>query len=192
MNFKDIPQYCKDGHYQVNTCLDMFEHDIQRYIDEYGLILNPDFQRGHVWTRNQQIAFVEYFLKGGRSGRILYFNHPQWMLWRSKKGEYSDFVVVDGLQRITALLAFVRGELPAFGYYVRTEKNPPDAHCFEGKLKWLECNSNLIININNLPTRAKVLEWYLQMNSGGTPHTEAELQKVRVLLQAEQAEQAEH
>lgn len=182
MNFRDIPQFCQDGHYQINTCLDLFEGSIQRYIDEYGLILNPDFQRGHVWTRAQQIAFIEYFLKGGRSGRILYFNHPQWMHWSSKKGAYNDFVVVDGLQRITALLGFVRGEIPAFGCYVKTDKNPPDVECFEGKLRWLTANSNLVVNINNLPTRAKVLEWYLQMNSGGTPHTEAELQKVRDLL----------
>ena len=187
MNLKDIPQYCQDGHYQVNTCLDFFEDNIQRYINEYGLILNPDFQRGHVWTPAQQISFVEYFLKGGRSGRTLYFNHPFWMHWKEKykPGEYNDFVVVDGLQRITALLAFVRGELPAFGLYVPTQNNPNHVKCFEGKLQSLYCNSNLLVNINNLPTRAKVLEWYLQMNSGGTPHTEAELQKVRELLRSE-------
>jgi len=187
MNLKDIPQFCQDGHYQVDTCLDMFEENIKRYEVEYGLILNPDFQRGHVWSRDQQIAFVEYFLKGGRSGRTLYFNHPFWMRWQEKyKPEtYHDFVVVDGLQRITALLAFVRGELPAFGLYVYSLLNPPNAERFDGKLMTLECNSNLIININNLPTRAKVLNWYLQMNSGGTPHTEAELKKVRDMLRSD-------
>jgi len=126
-------------------------------------------------------------LKGGRSGRTLYLNHPQWMHWRNKKGEYQDFVVVDGLQRITALLGFVRGEIPAFGHYVYSLLNPPNVECFEGKLRHLECNSNLLVNINNLPTRAKVLEWYLQMNSGGTPHTEAELNKVRELLETERS-----
>lgn len=185
MNFRDIPQFCQDGHYQINTCLDMFDDNIKRYEIEYGLILNPDFQRGHVWSKAQQIAFVEYFLKGGRSGRTFYFNHPQWMNWNAKKGEYRDFVVVDGLQRITALLAFVRGELPAFGLYVYSLLNPPNVECFQGKLMHLKCNSNLIININNLPTRAHVLRWYLQMNSGGTPHTKAELQRVKDMLDAE-------
>ena len=28
--------------------------------EEMGLELNPDFQRGHVWTEQQQIAFLEY------------------------------------------------------------------------------------------------------------------------------------
>ena len=32
-----------------------------------GLQFNPDFQRGHVWTEGQQIAFMEFLLKGGKT-----------------------------------------------------------------------------------------------------------------------------
>jgi hypothetical protein len=40
-------------------------------------------------------------------------------------------------------------------------------------------------NIAGLKTRKEVLEWYLNFNSGGSVHTEQELQKVRDLLAVE-------
>lgn len=40
-------------------------------------------------------------------------------------------------------------------------------------------------SVNELRTRAEVLRWYLQLNSGGVVHTEEELARVRALLEAE-------
>jgi len=42
------------------------------------------------------------------------------------------------------------------------------------------------ININDLPTRKDVLQWYLQMNTGGTVHTEEEINRVKMLLEKEE------
>ena len=59
MKFKDIPKYTRVGSYQVNIPLEALLYQINRYIDELCMLeLNPDFQRGHVWTEKQQIAFV--------------------------------------------------------------------------------------------------------------------------------------
>lgn len=43
------------------------------------------------------------------------------------------------------------------------------------------------INVNNLLTRREVLQWYVEFNSGGTPHTTEELDRVRALLRKELA-----
>ena len=48
-------------------------------------------------------------LRGGITGRDLYFNHPGWM--RDWKGE---FVMVDGKQRLEAIRRFFHNEIPAF------------------------------------------------------------------------------
>jgi hypothetical protein len=85
-----------------------------------------------------------------------------------------NMVLVDGLQRITAVLMFLHNEIPAFGVY-RKE--------WEGRLSMT--GPDFIFVVNDLPTREKVLKWYLNMNSGGTVHTEAELDKVRELLREE-------
>lgn len=200
MKFSDIKMLTACGSYNVNTPLDSLAVTIERYqrADSCtpGLGLLPDFQRGHVWTRAQQIAYVEFFLRGGMTGRTIYFNCPNWGHFRPiPDGQYRDFVIVDGLQRLTALLAFVRGELPAFKYYMRPKgmensEVVDNKEFFEDRVIHSAANSNLIININNLKRREDVLRWYLEMNSGGTPHTQAELDKVRGLIEVERGKKS--
>lgn len=169
MKFSDIPQLTKAGSYQVNMPL----RYLIDWLDEnakHGLDLEPDFQRAHVWTDAQRSAYIEFLLRGGRSGRVLYFNCPDWMHGDTEDG-YSDFVCVDGLQRITAIRKFLANELPAFGTLFRD---------FEGKLP---LDVDVLVNVNTLKTKREVLVWYLEMNAGGTPHSGAELEKVRSLLE---------
>ena len=75
---KDIPQFTSDGSYKI----DLPVHSLVRWVEEMEqnlhLQLCPDFQRGHVWTEDQQIKWLEYFFMGGKSGKTLYFNSPSW------------------------------------------------------------------------------------------------------------------
>ena len=41
------------------------------------------------------------------------------------------------------------------------------------------------INVNDLPTRKNVLQWYIEHNAGGTIHTEEEINRVKELLKKE-------
>lgn len=176
MKFSEIPQLIPDGGYEVNVPLEYLESKLTEWENEpyFGLQLNPDFQRGHVWTEAQQTAYVEYFLKGGRTGMVIYFNKPS---WRSEATtEYDEMVCVDGLQRITALRRFLAGEIKAFGQYY---------HEFEQSIHRARNSDSLRFNINNLQTKEQVLTWYLQMNAGGTPHTAEEIERVRQLLAKE-------
>ena len=51
MKFTDIPQLLTNkANYKVDVGFKYFSKTINQYIEEYGLILNPEFQRGHVWT----------------------------------------------------------------------------------------------------------------------------------------------
>lgn len=90
--FKDIPQFTSDGNYQVDHPIHRFVKFIKDEIAEMGLILNPDFQRGHVWTEEQQIAWMEYFLRGGKSGNVIYLNNPSQHTVRNMTGKYNDYV----------------------------------------------------------------------------------------------------
>ena len=194
MNYQDIPNLTRSGSYEVNSSLDFLNETITGYQKSdstfRGLDLLPDFQRGHVWTESQQVAFVEFFLRGGMSGRVIYLNCPNWGHFEPiPEGQYNEFVIVDGLQRLTAMLKFVRGELPVFGHYClpKGTEPVPGRKYFEGRLRCLRAGDNLKININCLKTRAEVLKWYLEMNEGGTPHTDKELDKVRQMLKEEKA-----
>ncbi len=174
--YQDIPQFTSCGSYQVNMDPKyLIQHVCTEWVEEQGLDLNPDFQRAHVWTQEQQIAYVEYFLRGGTSGRDLYFNHPGWM------GSFTgDFVLVDGKQRIEAFRAFMDNEFQVFGSYYRD---------FTDSFRFVD--GTFIVHVNNLKTRKEVLTWYLEMNTGGTVHTDDEIEKVRVLLDSENEQRGE-
>ena len=168
MKYNEIPQLTKWGNWECCYSLDSFVETIAKWEREDGLEMNPRFQRGHVWTEEQQIRFVEFVLRGGNTGKVIYLNHPGWM--SSFIAGKAGFVCVDGLQRTTAIQRFVNNEIPAFGTYHND---------FEGSTR---LQHEMRINVNNLQTEKEVLTWYLEMNEGGTPHTESELQKVRNML----------
>jgi len=127
----------------------------------------PDFQRGHVWTEDQQTRFVEFVLKGGDAGVIL-LNHPGWQT--DYKG---DFTLVDGLQRLTALRRFLRGEIRAYGLFV---------HEFEGALP---SNLSVKVEIHTIKERKALLQWYVGLNEGGTVHSQEEILRVKELITQE-------
>ncbi len=175
MKFRDIQQFTSEGSYRVQYPIDHLIQWIEEQEREYDLQLNPDFQRGHVWTEEQQVSWLEFFLRGGRSGDTLYFNDPNWLAWTPEDSGYKDFVCVDGLQRITAIRRFLNDEIKVFGHYYSEFEDP----------RWLRSNANITINVNNLKTRKEVLKWYIDMNSGGTPHSEAEINRVTELIKDE-------
>lgn len=169
VRFRDIPMFITQGSYEVNIDIDTICDTMQRYVDQYNLDMNPDFQRGHVWDEEKQIRFVEFMLRGGQSSRVIYFNHPGWM--NSFKG---DFVLVDGKQRIEAAMRFAKNEIPAFGHFRKEYVDKPSF-----------IHASFRFNVNSLQTRKEVLQWYLDLNTGGVVHSDEEIERVKQLLAKE-------
>ena len=169
MKFSDIPRFTRRPTYHNDVPLDYVEKWINDQIKSLGLQLNPDFQRGHVWTEEQQILYIEYLLHGGASGKDFYFNRIGGM--HNFKNLKADFVCVDGLQRITAILAFVHNEIPAFSYHARDYDD----------LRFADVMFSFYIN--DLTSKKDVLRWYIEMNSSGTIHTKEELEKVKKMIE---------
>ena len=173
--FSDIPQFTRAGSWECNFDIE----GIVRWIEQEqreGLQLNPKFQRGHVWTEEQQIAFLEYFFRGGKSGLVVYFNKPDWHN-NVPDGAYNEYVCVDGLQRITAVLRFVNNEIPIFGLYYKDFEDKP------------RMRHTLRFNVNDLKSEKEVLQWYVDMNAGGTPHTSEEIDRVKAMIKQIESEE---
>lgn len=173
-----IPKYTETGSWECTYSLERLVAEIERWKNgedvDFKLQMNPDFQRGHVWTEKQQRLFIEALLSGGaRNAKVIYLNNPIWLGCGSSN--YKDFVCVDGLQRYTAIKNFVDGTLLPYGYNWQEYKDN-----FKFKM-----SHTFKININDLQTKKDVLKWYLEMNSNGTPHTEKEITKVKKMLDNE-------
>lgn len=177
MRFSDIPQLTTPAHYRVNQSWYNMEEALNDYMTRKlcPLDINPEFQRGHVWTEEQQRKYVEYKLQGGEGANIISFNCIGWM--NSFKGP---FVLVDGKQRLAAVLKFKRNELFIFkGLYYKTEGYL--YRHFSDRLGSLD--PDFIFCVNNLKSMKDVYRWYVEMNCGGTPHTEDEINKVRKMIE---------
>lgn len=176
MRFQDIPKFTPDGSYQVDIPLAFLERSLGSYDEAYGLHLNPDFQRGNVWSEEQQIKWLEFFFRGGRSANVIYFNCPDFSAHKEHKSELCDIqgmYCVDGLQRLTAMRRFLKNEIPIFGTYCNEFEDSNALYSF-----------SLKFNVNCLQTRKDMLQWYIDMNSGGTVHSEEEINRVKKLLTA--------
>lgn len=169
--FRDIPQFTSWGGYAVDVSWVGLDRHLGHMGEGLSLQLDPDFQRGHVWTEAQQIAYVEFILRGGRSSRAILWNCPSW----PECTEGAPLVLVDGKQRLEAARKFMRSELPAFGRLYSE---------YEDELCWAS-GPSFKFHVNGLKTRREVLQWYLDLNTGGTVHTEDEITKVRSMLEGE-------
>lgn len=164
--FKDIPKITV-AYYRINMPFDLIEDWIKK--NEDIIDLSPDYQRDHVWTEDQEISFVEWILRGGSSGQEIYWNCPGWMI--SFKGPLE---LVDGKQRVKAVLRFMHDEIPAFGCKLSQYED-------HGALS----NLCLMFNVADLKRRADVLQWYVDLNRGGTVHNPEEIDRVVQLIEAE-------
>jgi len=175
MRFKDIKRFTGFPNYRVNISWHYLEDHLHHScIENTGtarLDLDPDFQRAHVWTTEQYISYVEFKLKRGSGADVILLNCVGWM--NDFRGPY---VLVDGKQRIEAVRKFLRSEIPAFGCYYKD---------YEDKLN--PSDPDFIFAVNNLKTKKEVLQWYLEINTGGVVHTKEELDRVRELLKNEES-----
>lgn len=169
MKFSDIKPFTGNPNYQIDIPLDYIKSTIDEFVKEFNLNLDPDFQRGYVWNDIQKSQYIEYILKGGMRTTLILFNHPGWQ--KNFKGV---MVLVDGKQRLNAITEFFDNKVKVFNHYFNEFEN-----------KFPTTKFFIRFGINNLQTRLEVLNWYLELNSGGTIHTNEDLDKIKHLIKIE-------
>jgi hypothetical protein len=142
--------------------------DLERSLAWHGMNMSPPYQRGHVWTREQQEAFMGHLLSGGEILPIVVQREPD--------SEYAE--LLDGKQRITAMLAWVRGEIDALLLDGRKINiSHLEKHDRGGRKDRVVGLSRIEIRVKyiNLPFEERK-RFYVRLNSAGTPHTREELE----------------
>ena len=173
--FRDIPQFTRGAHYAVDVEWGYLSTFFTRHIVEDRLDINPEFQRGFCWSSQQKKNYIQYILRGGMSGRDIYCNCPFWQFGSVQpKDPQWQYVLVDGKQRLDAVLGFLNNEFTIFDdHYFKdfTDK----LRMSSGGFKW---------HINTLKTYNEVLDWYIQLNTGGTVHDQSEIDRVKDLIKS--------
>jgi len=172
MKFRDIPKFPR-AYYSIHVDLNSLNSTIDHWSESLAngkdnLVLNPEWQRGHVWTKKQQISFMEFMLRGGTTGMDVYFNCSSWMSEFNTK-----IYCVDGLQRLSAALAFVNNKLPVFGTLFKDYEDSSRI-----------TDNRFIFNMLNLKSKKELLNLYIMFNSGGTQHKPKEIARIQAMMDA--------
>lgn len=159
--------------------MDMRDFGLRRIpdglLEVYGVDMNPDYQRGHRWTLRQRREYLGFLLQGGQTLPIV-VNMPEGLSSPTTE-------MVDGKQRITSICKWLDGEFTALTYDGR-EIHVDDLK--EDRSSWILLNTNITLRVGFVElTRAKVLDYYLRLNAGGTVHTKEEIERVHRLLEKE-------
>lgn len=129
-----------------------------RQLEKGKIIIQPDFQRNQVWNKVQKSQFIESIL--------LNFPLPPIYLNETKEAQY---IVIDGLQRTTALQEFYLGEFELVGIEALPKYNGSN---FKGLPEALQSkfeDKKLTIFVLKPSTPMIVIyDLFKRINTGGT------------------------
>jgi Protein of unknown function DUF262 len=130
-------------------------------IDEGSLELAPDFQRGRVWRPDQKSLLLESLL--------LQIPLPAFYFAEDSDGA---FHVVDGLQRLSTLYDFVRGQSFRLKGLEYLKQDAEGRRFTDLAVQWQRRinNTQLVINVIDPTTPPDVMyDIFKRINTGGTP-----------------------
>jgi len=138
----------------------------------------PNFQRdNNKWSKEMQVKFVENIIKG---------YHSNIKFYRIRKFEDKGEFILDGLQRLTAIQNFLKGELRIFG---EVSSNGKGYNYFEIittpellSIKYLinRCN-NILFDRYEFEDLREVIEFYIETNEN-ISHSPEDIQKAKDYL----------
>lgn len=138
---------------------------------KFGVDINPDYQRGNVWTQEQEEKLIDSIFNQINIGAFI-FAQKNW----SKGFDVVDdmYEIVDGKQRITAILHFVQGKIKYKGLFYY-EMHPFNRRFFEStQILMGELNFR-----NKSYDKKEVLENFIRLNESGSSMDKEIIEKAK-------------
>lgn len=161
--------------------------DLVHHIDDGGLLLDPPYQRGDVWTVEQRVNLVRSLLLGVPVAAIVLNRRGDNRAWQRNEGDPGQvwYACIDGKQRLTTMAMWWSGGLSIPAGWLE-QRMLDDSHC----LGWVSCrdlsdtgrrfmDSRFIIPVAEaqLSCLHEEAEVYGLINSAGTAQTAADLER---------------
>lgn len=138
-----------------------------------GIDMNPEYQRGNVWSEEEKQALLDSIFMHAEIGRFVI---------RSKEPDYNVdlneylYEIVDGKQRLSTIVDFYLNRLAYKGVYYN-ELSPKDRYCF--------LNTHLSLADMDDATKEDALRVFLMVNQSGHSMDPAVLSSAKELLERE-------
>ena len=133
-----------------------------------GLLDNPDYQRGYVWTLEDKQKLIQSIFNRADIGKFVFLEDENYHEYRLE--------VIDGKQRLRAILDFYEGRFKFEGKtWYQLSRQDKYAFC------------DIMIQAATLQRgkvkRSDILWLFLQLNAGGVPQTEEHIAYARKLYE---------
>ena len=131
----------------------------------FGLDMDPDYQRGYVWTQEDKEKLIDSIFNNVDIGKFVFIHKPI-------SSEYL-YEILDGKQRVTAICEFYENRFPYKGKYfndlcVRDQNHFENYHVSLAEIEYAN--------------KETILKYFLMLNTTGKTIDENHLKKVREML----------
>lgn len=145
------------------------------YFSRYGIDLEPEYQRGNVWNVGQKVRLISSIFSNVDIGKFAIIKR-NWGPNGNKPAQPHLYEMLDGKQRLTALVEFYTGQFKYKGKYYH-ELSWTDKQQF----KWYHVS---VAETSPL-TNAQKYRYFLKLNTTGTPVDPAHMDRVADMLKKE-------
>lgn len=143
--------------------------------DQFGFDFDADYQRGYVWTLEQKVDLIHSIFRNIDIGKFVIIKRP----WGDNPNVPATpllYEVLDGKQRITALLDFYLNRIQYKGKYF-TELHPRDrGHFRHYRISYAETKPL---------TQEQKYRYFLKLNTTGMPVDPKHIEKVEEMWRKE-------
>ncbi len=169
--YGEIDRLEEDRDIRFNYSQRSMSHLFHLMFIDYGIDLDPDYQRGNIWTLDQKVNLIDSIFKNVDIGKFTIISRP-WGSNPNKAATPKMWEMLDGKQRITAIIEFYTNRFKYKGKYF-CDMHIRDKQHFK--------NYNISSGETEPLTDEQKYRYFLKLNTTGTPVDEAHIAKVRKL-----------
>lgn len=160
----------KASNYTKNVINSEIKQFLKHYSDD-EINFNPEYQRDLVWSVDKKQAYIESLMLGKCQLTPTYIYHEY------GTGE-KPYEVLDGKQRLNAVLSYIRGEFSALGYYYKDLTKKDTSRFLRTPYYYTLIKYHDNNNSKTMPIEQKI-ELFLQINDYGQKISDEELNKIK-------------
>ena len=144
-------------------------------VTSFGVDMEPDYQRGLVWTAEDKAKLIESIFQQVDIGKFVFRKLPY-------APNAPTYEIVDGKQRLSTLVEFVYDQFPYTGRYW--------SQLSQADRGFIEDYQASIAQLDETYTRQQILDLFVRLNTGGRPMDPTHLERVAEMASEEAGEAA--
>ncbi len=132
----------------------------------FGTNSNPTYQRGYVWTEEDEVRLIDSVFNGSDIGKFIFLKY-EWPV--------TDVDVLDGKQRLNTLVRFITSQFKYKGLYWHQISRSDRSRFEDRTVQYAELDAKNF-------TEADKLRLFLRVNAAGVPQDESHLSAIKQRL----------